>query len=258
MNSYFGITPSTLPLTVDLRPKCSPVSEQGNLDSCVAFAVIGAMEYLENVQNPGKSFVSLSPQFVFYNERVLEGTTQKNAGTYMEDGIRVVSKYGACELSLWQYNETNIYTKPSDEAYADAAKRKVLSYCTVEQNQTAVMTTLSNGFPIAFGFLAYAGFESPEVTKTGIVHIPAKDESVLGGHAMLIVGYDLPNQQFLVRNSWGPNWGISGYCWVPFAYILSPGLANSFYSIESISWPSLQIEPTEPTEPTETIPGIQH
>lgn len=236
MTSYFGITPSTLPLTVDLRPKCSPVSAQGDMDSCVAFAIIGAMEYLENLQND--KFISLSPQFVFYNERVLEGTTEQNAGTYIEDGLLVVSKYGACELSLWPYNDQNLYTKPNDAAYADAAKRKALSYSPVAQDQTSVMTKLNAGFPIVFGCLVYSDFESPEVEKSGLVHIPAKDEKMLGGHSMLIVGYDLPDQRFLVRNSWGPNWGISGYCWMPFAYLLSPGLANSFYSIESIAWPS--------------------
>jgi C1A family cysteine protease len=233
MSTYFGITPSTLPLTVDLRPKCSPVSDQGDLDSCVAFAIIGAIEYLENLQS--ETFVSLSPQFVFYNERVLEGTVDQNAGTYMEDGLRVVSTYGACELSLWPYNKENLYAKPNDAAYADALKRKALSYSSVAQDQTSVMKTLHSGFPIVFGFLVYSGFESLEVEKTGMVQIPTPSETLLGGHAMLIVGYDLPGQRFLVRNSWGTHWGVEGYCWMPFAYLLSPNLANSFYSIESIS-----------------------
>ena len=240
----FGITPSSLPLTVDLRPKCSPVSDQGDMDSCVAFAVIRAMEYLENVQNSDKPFVSLSQQFVFYNERTLEGTTQQDTGTYMEDGLLVVTKYGACELSLWPYNDDDLYTKPSDAAYADAAKRRALSYTSVAQNQTAVMEKLSEGFPIVFGFLAYSSFESLEVAKTGTVHIPTPSETILGGHAVLLVGYDLPNQRFLVRNSWGPKWGIEGYCWMPYAYLMSPGLANSFYSIESIAWPDAPKVPT--------------
>lgn len=235
MNSYFGITPSTLPLAVDLRPKCSPVVDQDGMDSCVAFAIIGAMEYLENIQN--KSFISLSPQFVYYNERVLENTVNQDTGSYVEDGIKVVTTYGACELSLWPYNKENLYTKPSAEAYADAAKRKALKYSQLEQTQTALMTSLVNGFPVIFGCLTYPSFKSETVT-TGVVSIPESTEIIVGGHAMLIVGYDMQKQQFLCRNSWGTKWGIEGYCWMPFAYILSPNLANSFYSIQNTDWPS--------------------
>jgi len=239
----FGISPFTLPMSVDLRPKCSPVSDQGTMSSCVAFAFIGAMEYLENLQND--SFISLSPQFVYYNERLLEGATGLDSGTYMSDGLRVLETYGACKLSLCPYNEADLYTKPSDAAYADGATRKAIDTDRIDQTQKAVLTTLAAKYPIAFGFLAYDSFESPEVATTGIVPMPDTDkDTVLGGHAMLMVGYDLKKQLFLVRNSWGPDWGINGYCWMPFAYILNPNMANSFYTVDSIDWPE-----TEPLIP---------
>jgi len=229
-----GIAPqSTLPFLIDLRPKCSPVSDQGEMNSCVAFAVIGAMEYLENVQN--NSTISLSQQFVFYNERMLEGTTATDSGTYIEDGINVITEYGACELSLCPYNQDNLYTKPSVEAYADAVKRKALRYSRVSQDQTSVMTSLANGYPVIFGFLAYSSFESQVVAQSGIVPMPDPKETMVGGHCVCIVGYDLNTQMFLIRNSWGASWGISGYCWMPFAYVLNPSLAHGLYAIQNVS-----------------------
>lgn len=232
----FGISPSTLPLSVDLRPKCSPVADQGSMNSCVAFALIGAMEYLENLRS--ETFVSLSPQFVYYNERLLEETTELDSGTYMPDGIEIIRTYGACELSLWPYNEENLHTKPDDKAYADAATRRVITTRSIEQTQNSLMCVLAEGYPIAFGILAYESLESLTVAVTGFVPIPnISTETLLGGHAMLLVGYDLAKQQFLVRNSWGSTWGVGGYCWMPFAYVLNPNLANSFYTIESIDWP---------------------
>jgi C1A family cysteine protease len=228
-----GITQSSLPSVVDLSPKCSLVANQGDMSSCVAFAVIGAMEYLENVQN--KSEVSLSPQFVYYNERMLEGTVASDSGSYVEDGIRVLTTYGACELSLWPYNELDLYIRPTDAAYADAAKRKALKYSVVVQDQTSVMTSLAQGYPVVFGFLVYSSFESQEVAASGIVPMPLSTDTMLGGHCVLIVGYDLNRQMFLIRNSWGPNWGINGYCWMPLAYVLNPSLSHGMYAIESIA-----------------------
>jgi C1A family cysteine protease len=244
----FGITPSSLPMSVDLRPKCSPIAEQGLMNNCVGFALIGAMEYLENLQS--ETFVSLSPQFVYYNERLLEGVTGLDSGAYMSDGIDVVKTYGACELSLWPTDESNLYVKPNAAAYADGLKRKAINTSQVDQTQASVMTTLASGYPVIFGFLAYESFESKLVAETGMVPMPNTSvESVLGGHAMLIVGYDLSTQMFLVRNSWSAGWGIGGYCWMPFAYVLNLNMANSFYVIEGIEWPETPV-PKEVERPS--------
>jgi len=207
------------------------------MGSCTGFAIVGAMEYLENVKH--KTFVPLSQQFVYYNERLLEGGTSTDGGSYIGDGISVVLRYGACALSVWPYNEADLYTKPSDAAYADGATRKAIKTNSIAQNQTAVMSALASGFPIVFGFVAFDSFESTEVAKTGFVPTPNPDiDNALGGHAMLIVGYDIRSQQFLCRNSWTAHWGIGGYCWIPFAYLMNPELAHSFYTIEDIDWPT--------------------
>jgi len=207
------------------------------MGSCTGFAIVGAMEYLENVKR--KTFVPLSQQFVYYNERLIEGGTSTDGGSFIEDGISVVLRYGACALSLWPYNEADLYTKPSEAAYADGATRKAIKTSSIDQNQTAVMSALSSGFPVVYGFVVFDSFETEAVASTGLVPMPNPDTyKALGGHAMLIVGYDVQSQMFLCRNSWSATWGINGYCWIPFAYLMTPQLAHSFYTIEDIEWPT--------------------
>jgi len=59
-------------------------------------------------------------------------------------------------------------------------------------------------------------------------------ESVVGGHAVVIVGYDTATQRFIIRNSWGVSWGQSGYFTIPFEYVLNAGLASDFWSIRLV------------------------
>ena len=93
---------------------------------------------------------------------------------------------------------------------------------------------LASGYPFVFGFTVYDAFESAEVAKTGVLNLPAKGESVLGGHAVLAVGYDDAGQRFIVRNSWGNKWGQKGYFTIPYAYLLDGNLADDFWTIRTI------------------------
>ena len=93
---------------------------------------------------------------------------------------------------------------------------------------------LASGFPFVFGFTVYESFESQEVAKTGMVPMPAAGESVLGGHAVLAVGYDDGHQRFIVRNSWGTGWGMQGYFTMPYAYLTERDLSSDFWTIRLV------------------------
>jgi len=221
-----------LPRIVDLRANCSPVEDQGDLGSCTGNAIVGALEYLENTQQ--EEPVRLSRTFVYFNERLLEHTINQDAGAAIRDGIKVVATYGACVEKLWPYDIKAFKNKPSDAAYADALKRKALTYQNLDQTEEALTHCLAHNRPIVFGIVVYSSFESDAVAKTGIVPMPKAHEKNMGGHAVLIVGYDLDKRMFLVRNSWGPKWGDHGYFWLPFDFVLNPDLADSFWTISKI------------------------
>jgi C1A family cysteine protease len=93
---------------------------------------------------------------------------------------------------------------------------------------------LAEGYPFAFGMTVYDSFEGDEVAKTGVVQMPSPDEQVVGGHAVLVVGYDDSQQIFIVRNSWGSEWGMGGYFTLPYAYIVNPDLASDFWTLRRV------------------------
>jgi C1A family cysteine protease len=225
-----------LPASADLRPLCSPVEDQGQLGSCTANALAGALELLEN-KRATAPFADLSRLFIYYNERVLEHSVASDSGAPLRDGVKCLAKLGVCKESLWPYAIARFADKPSPACYKDAAKRVISAYRRVI-GLAQLRACLASGFPVVFGFTVYASFESAAVAKTGVMPMPKPGEAVLGGHAVLAVGYDDKAKRLLVRNSWGPAWGQQGYFTMPYAYAQDAGLARDFWTIDAEAWPA--------------------
>jgi C1A family cysteine protease len=149
----------------------------------------------------------------------------------LRDGIKSLKKFGVCEETLWPYRISRFKTKPSATSYQDAKKHRISSYYRIE-TLSEMLACLADGYPFVFGFAVYESFESDRVARTGIVTMPKKDERQLGGHAVMAVGYNQKVKKFLIRNSWGRNWGINGYFTMPFEYLES--LADDFWTIRKI------------------------
>lgn len=232
--------PVTLPTSTDLRTNCPPVYDQGQLGSCTANAIAAAWDFENHLQK----FPWLTPSrlFIYYCERALEGTVGEDAGAQIRDGLTVVTQQGVCAETLWPYNIAKFTVKPPPPCYTAARADLVLQNQRLAQNLTTMKTVLAQGHPFVFGFTVYNSFESAAVASTGLVPMPQPNEDVLGGHAVLAVGYSDSfkiNQPtgpptigaILARNSWGPCWGLSGYFWIPYSYVLNPNLASDFWAI---------------------------
>ena len=219
-----------LPAKVDLRPHCPPVYDQGQLGSCTGNAIAGAVQFDREKQKLKPDFVP-SRLFIYYNERVIEGTVESDSGAQIRDGIKSVAKQGVPPETDWPYDIAKFAHKPPAKAYTDALKDQAVSYSRVSRTLSQMKGCLASGYPFVFGFTVYDSFESDQVAKTGIVPMPGHGESVLGGHAVLAVGYDYSQQRFIVRNSWGPHWGMKGYFTIPYAYLTERGLSSDFWTI---------------------------
>ena len=206
-----------------------PVYNQGNLGSCTGNAIAAALEY-DLIKQNLKDFTP-SRLFIYYNERLLEGTVKSDSGAMIRDGIKTVSKQGACKETIWPYDILKFARKPTVTAYKDGLNHVGVSYYSVNQTELEIKTALASNFPVIFGFTVFSSFETQEVATTGIVKMPVANESVLGGHAVLIVGYDDSKRQFIVRNSWGESWGSNGYCFMPYSYITNRNLCSDFWVI---------------------------
>lgn len=225
--------PKGLPAAVDLRPKCPPVYNQGQLGCCTGNGIAAAIEFDQHKQ--GTRTFTPSRLFIYYNERVMEGTVNQDAGAQIRDGIKSVATLGAPPETDWPYDIAKFATKPPMKAFADAKHDIVSLYARVAQNLIQMQGCLAEGFPFVLGFTVYSSFESPQVAKTGIVPMPDSSEQVMGGHCVLAVGYDNSTRHFIIRNSWGTTWGQRGYCMMPYEYLITPQLASDFWTVRSVT-----------------------
>jgi C1A family cysteine protease len=225
---------AALPTSVDLRSQCPTlVYDQGELGSCTANAIAGAVEF--GLLKQGLADFMPSRLFIYYNERVIEGTVNSDSGGMLRDGIKTVAKQGVCPETLWAYDIAGFAKRPPATCYQEAVDNRVLSYQRVPQALTSLKGCLAHGYPIAFGFQVYESFESAAVAKTGEVPLPAASEGLLGGHAVLAVGYDDSTTRFLVRNSWGPGWGQGGYFTMPYPYLTERNLSSDFWAVLQVA-----------------------
>ena len=231
---------AALPTKVDLRPQCpKEVYDQGQLGSCTANAIAAALEF-DQMKQALKTFTA-SRLFIYYNERVMEGTVKSDSGAQIRDGIKSVGSLGACPETDWAYDITKFAEKPPQPAFKEAPLGKALQYERVPQVLSQMKGCLAAGYPFVFGFTVYESFESDAVAKTGVVPMPAPTEKVLGGHAVVAVGYDDSSQRFIVRNSWGPGWGMGGYFTIPYAYLTDSNLADDFWTVRLVAKTAAQL-----------------
>jgi C1A family cysteine protease len=221
-----------LPDSVDLRDQCPDVYDQGELGSCTGNAIAAALEFDRMKQNLDD--FTPSRLFIYYNERVLEGTVDSDSGAQIRDGIKSVAQQGDCPESEWPYDLSKFAEAPPQSCYDDALQYKAVLYQSVSQNLADMQGCLASGYPFAFGFTVYESFESDAVAQTGNMPMPKSDEQVIGGHAVLAVGYDNEDRVLIVRNSWGEGWGDAGYFYMPYAYLLDDNLADDLWTIRLV------------------------
>jgi C1A family cysteine protease len=206
--------PAEMPSSIDLRKSFSPPENQGAMNSCTANAIVGVLEFLEKKNK--KHFVDLS--------------VNADPGAFIRDGIKTIVKQGVCAESKWPYSKSKLYSKPPVACYREAADHQVTSYHRIS-SLNEMLQCLAEGFPFVFGFTVYTAFMSKEVKKSGVLNMPQPTEKVEGGHAVVAVGYDHTQKRFLVRNSWGTDWGMKGYYTMPYDYLGDRNLSDDFWTV---------------------------
>ena len=224
----------TLPREVSLRDQMPPIYDQGQLGSCTANS-IGAILEFNQLKQGEKDAATPSRLFIYYNERVMEGTVDQDSGAEIRDGIKSVAQLGAPPETDWPYEINEFAAKPPAQAYEDGLKHQAIRYARVPQTQMGIQNVLASGYPISFGFTVYESFEK-DVGSDGIVPMPQPDETVIGGHAVVAIGYKPIERQlyFECRNSWGADWADHGHFWMPADYVTSSNLAQDFWVIEQV------------------------
>lgn len=224
------------PKVVDLRDKMPPVYNQGPLGSCTAQALAAAFDF--NRQKQGVPFMDPSRLFIYWNERDLEGTVSVDAGAQLRTGVKVLVRFGTSDEETWPYDIKKFTKKPSAEAYEEAERNQTLTYQRILREgsdpSSDMIACLNEGFPFVTGFMVYESFESAKATRTGVIPMPKPSEQALGGHAIVVVGYDTTKGHYICRNSWGKVWGDKGYCYMPFEYLERVDLSDDQWTLRSV------------------------
>ncbi|HXJ01829.1 MAG TPA: C1 family peptidase [Micropepsaceae bacterium] len=228
-----------LPAKVDLRSQCPKVVyDQGQLGSCTGNAIACAFQFdrmKQKLSNAG----SLVPArlFIYFNERTMENSVNQDSGAQIRDGIKSIVKLGVCfetGANSWPYDIKKFTQKPPAGCFKVALANQATQYSRIVTTLPQMKGCLASGYPFVFGFSVYESFESAAVAKTGVVPMPGPKEQQLGGHAVIAVGYDDKTQRFLVRNSWGPGWGMKGYFTIPYQYLTDTNLADDFWTVRLV------------------------
>lgn len=232
-----------LATSVSLKQWCSPVENQGSIGSCTAHAGIGMAEYFER-RAFGKH-LDASRLFLYKVTRNMLGWTG-DTGAYLRTTMGAMSIFGCPPESYWPYVIAKYDQEPSAFLYAYAQAFQALQFYRLDPSGTTKANVLASlkshltaGLPAMFGFTCYSSLYSAS-GNAGNIPFPAPSENVVGGHAVMAVGYDddksitnvINNKKtkgaILIRNSWGIGWGDQGYGWLPYDYLLH-GLADDFW-----------------------------
>jgi C1A family cysteine protease len=229
---YRVSAPVTLLPLVDLRLKCPPVYNQLQTGSCTGNAWAAAFQYM--LMQVLMAAWAPSRLFIYYCERAFNQNTGRDSGAMLRDGAKALANFGTCKETTWAFDEDMVTTQPTSASYVEALNHKIKEYQSIASDVDTLKQCISEELPFVFGFTVYESFESDYVAKTGNMPIPLNSESVVGGHAVMGVGYDDSKNAFIIRNSWGEDWGDGGYFYMPYNYISNPQLASDFWCMKSI------------------------
>ena len=213
---------------VDLRPYSSPRHNQRHTSSCVANAVVKALEIKRIMQHGGhQAHVDLSVMAVYYLSREITWppTTHVDGGTFISHACDVLRRFGVCPDKNWPWDPNRINEAPSWAAMRQAYQHKIQSFYKIysegDKRVEEVVRCLQAGNPVVFGTTVGSNWSSYK--KGQVLQAPA---TVKGRHATVLLGWK--DGVFLGENSWGSSWGDNGF------YQMDPDVVS--YPQSSDSW----------------------
>jgi C1A family cysteine protease len=208
-----------------ISTKC-PILDQGQLGSCVSSASYATFYIMSN----GK--FQLSRLQLYFCARAYEKLSlTKDTGLNILGALQTVKSYGISSETYWPYIIANFAKLAPSESFTQLYTLNNYSYASVIQDIAHIKECLVLNLPVIIGVKVYDSFESNNASKTGIIPTPSSNENLLGGHCIILVGYNDDVGYFQFQNSWGTNWGDKGYGYLPYNYVTDTNLTSDLYVV---------------------------
>lgn len=210
-----------LPATFDLREQMSAVKNQGSRGTCTAYAAVAIAEYFNRAEH-NEPDLDLSEEFVFKKTKEIDVANYgyDGYGAYLRSAAKAYRKYGACREATLPYEggKPEDYWKEvaiSPAALKEAAVFRASRYASVIRTENDIKQALVvTNAPLLAGIPVYENYRE---AKSNGGFFPAPYGKNIGGHAIAIVGWT--ETHFIFKNSWGSEWGDSGYCYWPIEHM---------------------------------------
>lgn len=240
-----------LPTTFDMRPNVAAVSNQGSMGSCTAFAcndsafnILLDRQYGDDGWDLTQDSLRVSPMWAYVKSGIApignwDPPCGSSQGRYMSEAFNVLEEIGSAVQATVPYQATNdCSTTFEDLATTEANLLKISNWYGLGTNAGTIVNTIKtqlaeSGQPV---IVAMYGLESGFLNYSSGVYHYGGTYGVNAGHAMCVVGYDDSIEAFDVRNSWGGNWGASGYWWCGYDAVedlVAEGSRMYFYTMSA-------------------------
>ena len=212
---YAAAIPPLLPAAARVRYS-PPIKQQGYRKSCTGHAVAWFWEQVLH-SRMGRT-LTLSPAFPWYYARKEEGVEKEDEGVSMRSIMDAIHDHGVCPNEMWD-TSMPVDAEPPSMARTYGQALKLPRYERCDDLDTIRYAIAKEDQSVCIGVPVFANwYNNPRVSRTGVIPMPGDSEE-MGGHAMVICGYDDRKQILTVANSWGTQFGDHGFVYLPYQFL---------------------------------------
>ncbi|MEM7163054.1 MAG: C1 family peptidase [Bacteroidota bacterium] len=210
--------------TKSLKKYCPEIRNQGNVNSCVGWAVGYAAYTIEVAKHYEWTDLSLitanafSAMFIYNQIKV--GKSQCGIGSQIINALELLKDNGDVYSRDFDYPKSDCERQPTPELIEKALKFKIKDFYALfmsdddySKKVNATKNSIQRGSPVIIGMNVEKAFLK---LKTDVWKPSYKPHEKIGGHAMVVIGFDDKKGAFEIMNSWGDQWGEKGFFWISY------------------------------------------